>query len=70
MRGDRIKWVTGRTEVYDDYMAEVNSRFAEMTNLLNENTKMAEKSFIEGSCDRVINFTTKAACLSHHHRLI
>lgn len=54
-----MDWVNGRAVVYDNTIVEMTSKLSDVTQALNDNTKMTEEMFIQSSRDRIIDFATK-----------
>lgn len=52
-------WVNERANVYDKFIVEIGDKIADVTNALNNNTKMTEDMFVENSRDRIIDFAEK-----------
>ena len=58
-RNDWMTWVNSRAEVYDNTIVEYRNLIENLTEALNNNTKMTEHMFVESSRDRIIDFAYK-----------
>lgn len=58
-RNSWMQWVNGRAVVYDDSIVEISKKLDDAVVALKDNTKMTEEIFVQGSRDRIIDFTTK-----------
>lgn len=60
-RDSWMEWVNNRAVTYDSFIEEITKKFADVTNALQDNTKMTEEMFIQNSRDRIIDFATKVS---------
>ena len=58
-RDDWMNWVNSRAVAYDNFIVEISDKFSNVTEALNNNTRMTEEMFIQSSRDRIIDFATK-----------
>lgn len=56
-----IQWVNDRAETYDKSIIAITKSLGEVTNALNENTRLTEEMFVQSSRDRIIDFSYRAA---------
>lgn len=54
-------WVNARAITYDNFIQEMSTKFENVADSLNANTRMTEDMFIENSRDRIIDFAEKAS---------
>lgn len=66
-RDEWMRWVNCRAETYDNFIKEITEKFTNVTDALNNNTKMTEDMFVENSRDRIIDFAEK---VSDHDTLL
>ena len=60
-RNEWMVWVNSRAEVYDNTILEYRKLIEELTDALNNNTKMTEHMFAESSRDRIIDFAYRVS---------
>ena len=60
-RDSWMKWVNDRVAVYNASIVGITQSLSDVTIALNANTKLTEEMFVQSSCDRIINFSYKAA---------
>jgi hypothetical protein len=58
-RDEWMQWVNSRADTYDKFITDMGNKFADVTNALQDNTKVTEEMFIQSSRDRIIDFATK-----------
>lgn len=58
-RDNWMQWVNSRAVTYDDFIKEMGTKFANVVDALDNNTKMTEELFVQSSRDRIIDFATK-----------
>lgn len=56
-----MQWVNDRASVYDDSIDAFKETLTNITQVLNDNTKMTEEMFVQNSRDRIIDFATKVS---------
>lgn len=60
-RDSWMAWVNNRAEVYDQTIIELTASLNNITEALNNNTKMTQQMFVESSRDRIIDFASKVS---------
>lgn len=74
-RDEWMNWVNNRADTYDTFIKEMGKQFKDVTEALNNNTKMTEDMFVQNSRDRIIDFAEKVsdpnyiASLEQFHRI-
>lgn len=51
-----MSWVNSRAEIYDNSIQEIKDNLALVTAALQDNSKLTEELFVQGSRDRIIDF--------------